>query len=417
MDNKVICNSFECSDHKKILEALCYECNKLLCSRCSINHNKEREHSNFIDHIDDIRFELTQILNNINNNDNNDTKTTNRSNYISKRLDDIWNMMKCKTENYNSLSLDEKQISKHFEELYKYLMIEEQKLKKPIIDHKELIINQIDHNIKELKHLINTIILYNHLETNSNNNDSETSKTSSFLDDTTESYSIPFIMKSINSSESLSSFIKSNNETLFCNTTSTNEHLLDILSNYNNNSDSMILDLIYKYNNQFKSSSFNNNNNNNDNDNKTNNRKLELKQFDFTQLGHLLKQSIKLSSNSTSLNNNQNKHSYILSTHRDGASLIDLSNSNITDLGKIKDFNPLYGQSIQVGELYCSANVASAYQIVLCHYNGSLYSISEYAFDMTIFNIKNKTITKWKSDQEEYDTIDNNRVFEFLEET
>ncbi|EFA79867.1 hypothetical protein PPL_06687 [Heterostelium album PN500] len=362
MNNKDI-SSFECSDRKRILEAVCYECNKLLCSRCSTNHSKEIiEHSNFLDHIDDIRMALRQISNNINNsnvnindknNNNNTTKTTNRSNHISKRLDDIWNMMKCKTENYNSLSSDEKQISKHFEELYKYLMIEEQKLKKPIIDNKELIINQIDHNIKELKHLINIIILNNHLDTN-NNNDSETSSTTSssspFHDDTTESYSIPFIMKSINSSESLSSFIKSNNETLFHTTTSKNSYLQDTLSNYNNNSDSMILDLIYKYNNQFKSSSFKNNNNNNDNDNKTNNRKLELKQFDFTQLGHLLKQSIKLSSNSTSLNNNQNKHSYILSTHQNGVSLIDLSNYKITDLGEINDYT-LYGtQLIQAGE-------------------------------------------------------------------
>ncbi|EFA79882.1 hypothetical protein PPL_06702 [Heterostelium album PN500] len=366
-------NSFECSDHKRILEALCYECNKLLCFRCSTNHNKQIEHSNFIDHIDDIRIELGQILHNINNNNDksnnendnntkdndnnnkdNDTTSTNYSIHISKRLDDIWNMMKCKTENYNSLSSDEKQISKHFEELHKYLMIEEQKLKKPIIDHKELIINQIDHNIKELKHLINIIILNNHLETNSKNNDLETNSattsSSSFHDDTTESYSIPFIMKSINSSESLSTFIKSNNEMLFCNTTSTNEHPLDILINYNNNSDSMILDLIYKYNNQFKSSSFKNNDNNNDNDNKTNNRKLELKQFDFTKLDHLLKQSIRPSSNSTTLNNNHNKHTYILSTHQNGASLIDLSNSNITDLGTIKDFDTYFIISILAGE-------------------------------------------------------------------
>ncbi|EFA79883.1 hypothetical protein PPL_06703 [Heterostelium album PN500] len=319
MNNKDISNGFECSAHKRILDAVCYECNKLLCSRCSTNHNKEREHSNFIDHIDDIRIELTQILNNINNvNNNKDTATTTSdSSHISKRLDDIWNMMKCKTENYNSLSSDEKQISKHFEELHKYLMIEEQKLKKPIIDHKD------------------------------NNNDSTTSTTSSssFHDDTTESYSIPFIMKSINSSESLSTFIKSNNETLFHTTSSKNSYLQDTLLNYNNNSDSMILDLIYKYNNQFKSSSFKNNNNNNDNDNKTNNRKLELKQFDFTKLDHLLKQSIKLSSNSTSLNNNHNKHTYILSTHDDGASLIDLSNYKITDLGEIKYYD-LYGTQL-----------------------------------------------------------------------
>ncbi|EFA79633.1 hypothetical protein PPL_07492 [Heterostelium album PN500] len=77
MDSKVNINDFKCSDHKRVLELICHECNKLLCSRCSANHNKDVEHSNYLEHIDDIRLELNQVLKEINNSNNNDNGDNN----------------------------------------------------------------------------------------------------------------------------------------------------------------------------------------------------------------------------------------------------------------------------------------------------------------------------------------------------
>ncbi|EFA79631.1 exportin 1 [Heterostelium album PN500] len=433
-------------DHKRVLELICHECNKLLCSRCSANHNKDVEHSNFVDHIDEIRLSLNQILNN-NSNNNNDTPSTIYSNHITKRLDDIWKTVKSSTTKYSELDSKEKLISKHFEELHLYLMNEEKRIKTPIIDDKEIIINQIENNINELKYLIN-IIKLNDMDTSSNNSDTtKTSNTSSSDNiDITTSYSIPSIMESIDTNQTLSSFIKSNNETIFyCNPNNNNYNIQDILLNYDNNIDSMILDLIYKYNNQFKSSSSiitiipNNNNNYN----------IKTKHINLVV-------------------NYQSKHTYMLSTHHEGVSLIDLSNYNITDLGTIKDYNPYGSQSFAIGgniymfggydnlNKYCIYSIKhQTYQVYqdeslfyytcqpqacydgqdhiylivshqdVCRFNirtskfelfhsdlpihdpgiitvydkEYLYIIPRDEFEMTIFDIKNKTIEKWQSDQ------------------
>ncbi|EFA79629.1 hypothetical protein PPL_07488 [Heterostelium album PN500] len=437
MDSKVSKNNdFKCSDHKRVLELVCHECNKLLCSRCSANHIKDMEHSTFVYHIDDIRLGLNQVLNNnsnSSNNNNNDTNSTYHFKYISQRLDDIWKTIKSSTAKYSELDSKEKQISKHFEELHLYLMSEEKKIKTLIIDDKEIIINQIENNINELKYLINIIKLNNSYDRSTSNTSSSSSSSDNI--DTTTSYSIPSIMESIDTNQTLSSFIKSNNETIFyctlsyninINSANSNYSIQDILLNYDNNTDSMILDLIYNYNNQFKSfSSLSTTTIINNINNKY--YHLIIDKFDFTKLHKLLKQSIRFDlypydSQSITIGENiyifgsyfieakccvysirhQTYHVHTIKDIDDVFSAIDKACYDGQDHIYLILGRSIYRFNIRTlqCELYQSEALNFPKAITALYDNGYLYIISQYEFEMSIININRKTMENWKSDQQ-----------------
>ncbi|EFA82028.1 hypothetical protein PPL_04933 [Heterostelium album PN500] len=363
----------KCLNHQRSFEFICYQCNNLMCSKCSISHIKDHpDHFDSLEHIDDIKHSLSTLkLDDIidttttpttNNQIKNDTKdniddNNNRNSFISQiknKLKSIWESLRSSTSRYQSFSTTENDIKQHFEQLHQYLTTEEHKLQRDIINDKHIITNQIDKNVNHLKYLINIIMLFNKLNKDINNSNEDTS----IISDTTTLYSTTTIMESITTSSSLQSFINHNNQTLF------NEHNYKYNNYFNIDSllkqdysdlSSILLDIIHKYNNEFNESTTNTDNNNL----RLSSYKLSIQQPDFNQLNSIIEQSIKLdriesteSINTTTTNNNDKIQSYIFTTHLEkGATLINTSNNNsIEELMFDYQFYATYSSIVSIGE-------------------------------------------------------------------
>ncbi|EFA84014.1 hypothetical protein PPL_03087 [Heterostelium album PN500] len=276
--SNIVNEKSHCQTHRRDFEYICYQCNRLLCSKCYHNHNKENiDHNKYCQDIDDIKqglkstlFEIEQsqpqtdqvYQDNNNNNNNNNTSYNNNNNngdeccYIKSRLSMLWNTLKAATLQCQTLESNQNEISQHFQQLHEYLVVEEHRLKKPMVNDIDSLKQTLTNNIKELKELVN-IIQINNNDSNKNSINSNNSSSSNSndndnnnVDGITDEYNITNIMNSITvNSTSLQSFIQSNNNTLFQRITNINDLLVD---HYNNNYDSMLLDLIFKYNDRFK---------------------------------------------------------------------------------------------------------------------------------------------------------------------
>ncbi|EFA79832.1 hypothetical protein PPL_06651 [Heterostelium album PN500] len=282
-----------------------------MCSRCTtIHNNKHPDHVNQYDHIDDIRQSLNTLYlsildfvnsdnnikdnssgNNVNdisikddrniNNNNNDMPVESKINFT---INSIWESLRSSTSVYDSLTTAENEIKQYFEQIHTFLINEEHRLKKPIINQKDAIIDQIDNNINHLKHLINMININNNIEHacgNGNDNDVDNTDTPVKIPDITDLYSTTTIMNSI-------AFIIYNIQ--FRPATSS-------LSTHTPAS-----------------------------------YELSIKRPDFEQLKLTLEQSIQLEriESSTSTTENENITQYIFSTHhKNGATLINLQNNSI----------------------------------------------------------------------------------------
>ncbi|EFA82048.1 hypothetical protein PPL_04953 [Heterostelium album PN500] len=255
----------------------------------------------------------------------------------------------------------ENDIKQHFEQLHQYLIIEEHKLQRDIINDKHTITNQIDKNIMNLKYLINIIILFNKLNNNNNSSDNNSNgiinnEDTSIIPDTTTLYSTTTIMESITTSSSLQSFINHNNQTLFNDKNNNYFNIDELIKQHSSDSSSILLDIIHKYNNQFNESTTNTD----DNNLTLSSYKLTIKQPDFNQLNSIIEQSIKLDNiestesinTTTTTNNNDNKQSYIFTTHQSkGATLINTSNNNsIEELKFDYQFDFIYSAIVSIGE-------------------------------------------------------------------
>ncbi|EFA82103.1 hypothetical protein PPL_05008 [Heterostelium album PN500] len=369
--------TMKCLNHQRSHKFICYQCNCLMCSKCITSHSKDHpDHFDKFEHIDDITNSLSTLkLDDIidtttitNNQINNEINSTNSNSFISQinnKLKSIWESLLSSTSRYQRLSTTENEIKQHFEQLHQYLIIEEHKLQRDIINDKHTITNQIDNNINHLKYLINIINIFNKLNSNNNSdnnsndnnkNDTCSNEDTSLISDTTTLYSTTTIMESITTSSSLQSFINHNNQTLF------NEHfgvfnIDSLLKQHSSDSSSLLLDIIHKYNNRFNESTTNTDNNNL----RLSSYKLSIKQPDFNQLNSIIEQSIKLdriksteSINTTTktTNNNDNKQSYIFITHQSkGATLINTSNNNsIEELQFNYQFSCTYSSIVSIGE-------------------------------------------------------------------
>ncbi|EFA82440.1 hypothetical protein PPL_04865 [Heterostelium album PN500] len=296
-----------CLNHQRSHEFICYQCNSLMCSKCISGHSKDHpDHSDQFEHIDDIKDSLSTLkLDDIidttvkNENDyskNNSDSNSNNFSQINNKLKSLWESLRSSTSRYQRLSTTENEIKEHFEQLHQYLIREEHKLQRDIINDKHTITNQIDNNINHLKYLINIIMLFNKFNSSNDSNnddknkDSYSSNSVSTIEDTTSLYSTTTIMESIQSSSSLQSFINHSNQTLF------NEHLdafniEELLEQHSNDTTSLLLDIIHKYNNQFNKLADAITENNNLT---LSSYKLTIKQPDFNQLNSIIEQSIKL---------------------------------------------------------------------------------------------------------------------------
>ncbi|EFA78833.1 hypothetical protein PPL_08297 [Heterostelium album PN500] len=335
----------KCSEHNRSHEFLCYKCYKLMCSKCTINHSKNHhDHTDQYDHIDDIRQSLSSIFDtdddiidhlNIDIKEN-DNKSDNNNTFIKRKILSIWRSLRLSSKQFGDLQKTETDISQHFEQLHQYLVIEEHKLKKDIINQKDTIINQIDNSIEHLKHLVNIININNKLDNNKQDNNSNNDDDSnedveinkSIVTDTAEQYSTTTILQSITSSSTLQSFIDNNNQTLF-NQHKNNVHFnIDkLLEQHNNDEDSLLLDIIHKYNNQFNNNNTDINNNYKDNNNdlfniQTKEYKITARQPDFEQLQSIIDSSIKVAPVNDEIEEVNISHTF------------DFTNASITSIGE-----------------------------------------------------------------------------------
>ncbi|EFA75047.1 hypothetical protein PPL_11732 [Heterostelium album PN500] len=359
----------------------------LMCSKCITSHiNDHPDHFDKFEHIDDIKNSLSSLkLDDIidtttttttttttatNNNISNDTASNNTNNcnnsnkFISQiniKLKSIWESLRLSTSLYQSLTTTENDIKQHFEQLHQYLIIEEHKLQKPISDDKHKITNKIENYITNLKYLINVINIFNKVNNNNNGINHDKSNSSkdndqSVIEDTTSLFSTKTIMESITTNSSLQSFINDNNQTLF---NEYNNNNFNILKEHSSDSTSLLLDIIYKYNNQFKSTTITDNNDNSS----LSSYKISIKQLDFNQLNSIIEQSIKVdkiestlkptsTTKTTTTNNNDNKQTYIFVTHQKrGATLINTSNNySIEELQFDYYFNYTDSAIVSIGE-------------------------------------------------------------------
>ncbi|EFA78730.1 hypothetical protein PPL_08191 [Heterostelium album PN500] len=327
-----------CSQHPlKSLEFICYQCNRLMCSRCTINHNKEHtDHVLNYEHIDDIRQSLSSFLLIDEKNNSNNNNSSSDSNALNSTIRAIWKSLKSTSERYQSLSATENEISQHFEQLHQYLVTEEFRLKKPIVIKKDTIVNQIENNIKHLKYLYQIIDINNKLNVN-HEKESPNSNQKESAEDTTTQYSTPTIISSISSSSSLQSFIQDNNQTLF------NDHhdpfnTDELIKQHNNDSSSLLLDIIHKYNNQFKDLKLSEENNEEE-------IQISIGQINLSQFNSIIDKL-------TNLAETSRRAAFIFITHREknGATLFNTLDSSIEPLKLDYCFRATNSSMVSIGE-------------------------------------------------------------------
>ncbi|EFA79661.1 hypothetical protein PPL_07520 [Heterostelium album PN500] len=328
-------NNNICVRHKRSIDLICYDCNVLMCPVCSPKHARH-----FFDHIDNIKSnnndhddtdtsdtESTDKINNIKNNNNRfqgfrDIKTSMQSTFDSLKL---------KVAEYEQLQQTEQEIESKFKELHEFLVVEEHRLKTPIINNKQQLERQIDKQIKIMKSLntVNNHISINNNINNSSNNDDRSSSQSSCSSkststittaDTIDRYQISAIITSISQCSDHNEFISSNNNTLF--------HFdYDQLGNkVNNNDDHSFLNLLLEHNKSIKI------NNHHDNQQQAIQQyKFIVNNEPFNQIKNNIQSSFGLVPKQDKLISIQDKQSYIFSTDKNNK----ISIINITDRNNI----------------------------------------------------------------------------------
>ncbi|EFA86514.1 hypothetical protein PPL_00309 [Heterostelium album PN500] len=298
----IFCDSVKdnkCLDHNRSLELICFDCNTLLCKQCISNHS---DHTST--HVDDIKESVTSdsYFSYINrklsdsssqnsnsssfssggSNSNNNSQTNlhsicdnssqtknigkrNRSkfNNVNISINEMFDNLKNMSFIFHQLQKTEDEISNHFREIHEYLVIEEHRLKKPIIKDKDKLIIEIDILVKQLvsmNKIIETINNSNNKinssQSNSSSQNSSRSTQNSYnsqqnddsnYTDTTNQYQIETIIQTIQQSLDLNDFITRNINSIF---------YVDL--RHNNKIDKSTLDIsilhsIIKFNNTFKS--------------------------------------------------------------------------------------------------------------------------------------------------------------------
>ncbi|EFA78832.1 hypothetical protein PPL_08296 [Heterostelium album PN500] len=300
-----------CSNHKRTYELICCDCNVLMCSACTPQH---RLHLFY--HIDGIKSEINSSNNN-NNNSNNSSNIPSLLD-IQSNIKTTFDSLRSAVKEYQQLQQTEDEISNRFKDLHEFLVLEEHKLKKPIIDNKE----HLEQQIKSQTTIMKSLNLMNHQLNNLISDDTDNiqqdqstkTTTSSLSADTTDCYQISTIMTSISQSSSHNEFIQNNN-TLF--------NLNDNRYSINKIDDHSLLNVILEHNNTLKS-----NNHNNIKHNQPQQYQLITNDQQLNQIKSQLQSTFKLVSQQQQ-QQQPKKQSYILSTDTTGKiSVIDITDHN-----------------------------------------------------------------------------------------
>ncbi|EFA77889.1 hypothetical protein PPL_09389 [Heterostelium album PN500] len=416
-------NNNICEIHNKSVEFICFDCNVLMCSVCSPKHAR---HS--YDHIDNIKANIKNNendsisaydneLNDSNNNNNN------RFNDIQRSIQTTFDSLKIKVVEYEQLQQTEHEIESKFKELHEFLIVEEHRLKTPIIDNKQQLEQQIDKQIKIMKSL-NTV--NNHININKNNNnnnddqsDSQTSYSSlSATADTTDNYQITTIIRSISQCSDHNEFISSNNNTLFY----FDYDQLDNKVN-NNDHDHSLLNLLLEHNKSIKI------NNHHDI------QQPAIQQYRFIvhneqvdQIKNQIRSSFKLTSIQS------HKQSYIFSTDRNNKiSIINITDRNnihfeeqdiimameisyppYNSIVKVGDFIYLFGGTLMNCNTYIRYSINTKTVVIeemkgvdACQYLSACYDGQDHIYlfdgsakhktDIYRYNINNSTFERYST--------------------
>ncbi|EFA78820.1 hypothetical protein PPL_08284 [Heterostelium album PN500] len=192
--------------------------------------------------------------------------------FIKRKKESLWSEIQISTNRYKTLSTQEEQIKKYFEEIFNFFMAQEFSKKREIRKEKKIMKRHINNKIDELKEIVKILEINNVINSTNNSINSERVKSTNVVDnlsDISETHvsTIETLTKSISDSKSLFSFIKSNRETLFY----VDQIEIDQLRSQHNNDLLLLLDSLLKYNTKFKATEPLKNNNNNNNNNINNN--------------------------------------------------------------------------------------------------------------------------------------------------
>ncbi|EFA75478.1 hypothetical protein PPL_10982 [Heterostelium album PN500] len=169
-----------------------------------------------------IREKITTME--IDNNNNNNNNYNSIHNKISSLLDiqsameSTFDSLKSMVNEYQQNQQTEDEISNRFKEIHEFLVVEEHKIKRPIININEQLVRHIESQTNVMKSL-NTIsqhykAIFDSDHSNSQSNQSPSS--SSISPDTTDRYQTSTIITSIAKCSNHNEFIQSNIDTLFC---------------------------------------------------------------------------------------------------------------------------------------------------------------------------------------------------------
>ncbi|EFA78526.1 hypothetical protein PPL_09178 [Heterostelium album PN500] len=266
-----------CANHNKKHKLICFDCNVLICSACS------PKHSNINSNIPSFH----------------DIQSVMKSTFDS---------LKSSVKEYEQLQQTEDEISNRFKEIHGFLVIEEHRLKKQIIDNKEQLEKQIESKTNQMKSL-NSINHHfaNIFDTKVVAPNKSNPSSSSISPDTVDRYKTATIIQSISQCSNYNDFIQNNSNTLFY----LNDH-----TNKTNIGDHQLLNLLIEHNNIFKL--------NNVKHNQPQQYQLSVNDKQLKEIRNQIQSAFKL----TALARPKSiKQSYILSADNDNK----LSIINITD--------------------------------------------------------------------------------------
>ncbi|EFA83301.1 hypothetical protein PPL_04091 [Heterostelium album PN500] len=341
-------NNF-CGSHNRCTDFICYDCNVLMCAACASQHSRHNfEHiDNIKSYINNITVDTTTTTNSDNDNSN---STFSGLRDIQSSIKSTFDTLKSKVKEYEQLQQTENEISSKFKELHDFLVVEEHKLKAPIIDGKTQLEQQIDKQIIVMKSLNSINNRITNTQPNDKNLDQADSQSSSSISpDIVESYQISTIITSISQSSNHNEFIQNNKNTVFYLDDSNKLNRLD-------KDDSSILNILLENNSIIKLNSVSER----DQQLRSQQYKLIVKNEQINLIKNQIQSSIKLEL----LN-----QPYIFSTDMNGKiSIINIKDPNNIHFEQIKiemtySFPP-YNSNVNVGDfIYMFGGAKSRHSI------------------------------------------------------
>ncbi|GAM19721.1 hypothetical protein SAMD00019534_028960, partial [Acytostelium subglobosum LB1] len=113
-----------CTVHNKKQKNICLQCNQLACAVCAVLQHKQHE----MDHVDNIKAMIQQHK---------------YGDTFNARLETLLGRFKVMSTSYQILDQSKCDLSEHFRQLHEWLIVEEHRLKAPIVEQLDKVTNSI----------------------------------------------------------------------------------------------------------------------------------------------------------------------------------------------------------------------------------------------------------------------------------